>query len=586
MYMSTKAENRNCQNCKQDFTIDSEDFNFYEKIKVPPPTFCPECRTIRRLSFRNEISLFKRNCDFPDHNEKIISAFHPDEQLVIYDFKNWWSDKWDPMEYAKDYDFSQSFFEQWRDFRNNFPFQSLSNSNSVNSEYCNVADDVRNCYLTSATEACDQVFYSNRVFHTKDSSDVYIVHRSELCYESVILFDCYHTLYSINCKSCVDSYFLYDCVGCVNCFGCTNLRNKSYCMWNEQLSKEEYFKRLKDIDLTDYETVSKLKEKFKDFYLKSLHRFANQVKVFNSTGDNIEGLKNSKSCFDLTGNTEDSKYIHWGALNIKDAYDAGPGVGDAELVYDVFDTGLGNYRNLFTSVVYYSNNIEYSFNCYSCSDLFACIGLRTKKYCIFNKQYTKEEYQKIVPKIIEHMNSTPYIDAKGRVYKYGEFFPSELSPFAYNETVAQDYFPITKKEAESMGYRWRDREKSVHEISLDALDIPNKLSEVSDDITEQVIKCLHGNKCEDRCSGAFKVTKDELNLYRKMGVPIPRFCFGCRHDARLRKRNPMKLWHRSCMCDRNGHEHEGKCEVEFETSYAPERPEIIYCEKCYQKEVY
>ena len=30
----------------------------------------------------------------------------------------------------------------------------------------------------------------------------------------------------------------------------------------------------------------------------------------------------------------------------------------------------------------------------------------------------------------------------------------------------------------------------------------------------------------------------------------------------------------------------GKCTNEFETSYAPERPEIVYCESCYQKEVY
>ena len=55
----------------------------------------------------------------------------------------------------------------------------------------------------------------------------------------------------------------------------------------------------------------------------------------------------------------------------------------------------------------------------------------------------------------------------------------------------------------------------------------------------------------------------------------------------------MKLWHRTCMCkgtnDKGNtvdHGHDGKCLNEFETPYAPDRSEIIYCEKCYQKEVY
>ena len=98
------------------------------------------------------------------------------------------------------------------------------------------------------------------------------------------------------------------------------------------------------------------------------------------------------------------------------------------------------------------------------------------------------------------------------------------------------------------------------------------------DITKEVIGCLHEENCQDRCKGAYKIIEDELNLYKRLGVPLPRLCFFCRHESRLRMRTPMKLWHRSCM-------KEG-CTNEFETSYAPERPEIVYCEKCYQQEVY
>lgn len=50
------SETRNCQNCKQPFTIEPDDFGFYEQIKVPPPTWCSDCRLMRRMSFRNELT--------------------------------------------------------------------------------------------------------------------------------------------------------------------------------------------------------------------------------------------------------------------------------------------------------------------------------------------------------------------------------------------------------------------------------------------------------------------------------------------------------------------------------------------------
>ncbi len=582
-----KSENKICQNCKQDFIIEPEDFNFYEKIKVPPPTFCPECRTIRRLCWRNEMSLYKRKNDASSHHEDIITIYHPDEKLVVYDIKYWWSDSWDAVAYGKEYNFSKPFFEQWKELRDIFPQQSLSNSKAVNSDYCNVAEDSKDSYMTSACFIIEKTFYSNRVSEIKDSSDLYVVHRSELCYDDIFCSDCYHVLYSLNCKNCVDSYFLYDCHGCINCFGCTNLRNKSYCMWNEQLSKEEYAKRLAGLDLTSYSTILRLHKKFKEFYLNALHRFTNQIKVVNSTGDNLEGTKNCQNSFDTAGQVEDSKYLHW-ALRIKDSYDAGPGVGIGELMYEVFDGGLGSFRSLFTNVVYSSKNVEYSFYCFNCSNLFGCIGLRNKNYCILNKQYSKEEYEKLLPKIIEHMNTMSYVDKKGLIYKYGEFFPSELSTFCYNETQAQDYFPLTKDEALKRGYRWRDKKTNEYQITIQAEDLPDSFKDVQESIPKEIISCLHNRECGDRCSGAFRITEDEFRLYKRIGVPIPRLCFGCRHDARLKVRNPMKLWHRSCMCDKENHANHaaGNCEVEFETSYAPGRPEVIYCEKCYQQEVY
>jgi hypothetical protein len=33
--------------------------------------------------------------------------------------------------------------------------------------------------------------------------------------------------------------------------------------------------------------------------------------------------------------------------------------------------------------------------------------------------------------------------------EWGEFFPTELSTFGYNETAANEYFPMTEKEVKT-----------------------------------------------------------------------------------------------------------------------------------------
>jgi len=107
--------------------------------------------------------------------------------------------------------------------------------------------------------------------------------------------------------------------------------------------------------------------------------------------------------------------------------------------------------------------------------------------------------------------------------------------------------------------------------------------------------------CNHQCTTAFRIIPEELQFYRRMNLPLPRLCPNCRHYERLAQRNPLKLWHRSCACGgrksqapntKSQYENTAKyqhgeapCPNEFETTYSPERPEIVYCEQCYQSEV-
>jgi hypothetical protein len=271
---------------------------------------------------------------------------------------------------------------------------------------------------------------------------------------------------------------------------------------------------------------------------------------------------------------------------MRDVYDGVACGIKGELLYESLSASMSVSRVYFSIQIRESQDIYYSIECHNSSNLFACVSLRNKSYCIFNKQYTKEQYEELVPKIIKHMNDMPYIDPKGRTYKYGEFFPSELSPFCYNETIAQEYFPLNKEEAIKQGYKWKDGEERNYTIDIKTEDIPDSIKDIDETILGKVIECEHKGTCNEQCTEAFKIIASELQFYQRMNLPLPHLCPNCRHYQRLKQRNPLKLWHRQCMCDKENHLHKGKCEVEFETSYAPERPEIVYCEKCYQQEVY
>ena len=582
--MSKNAESKICQNCKKEFIIDSEDFNFYEKIEVPPPTFCPECRAIRRMTWRNERSLFYRNCDFS--GDKIITMFHPDASVIVYDRDIWWGDEWDPTEYGVDYNFNKSFFEQYKELLSKVPLASLGNTNVINSPYGNHNADCKNCYLVYASFLNENVSYSQGASDLKDCIDTYSILKSEQCYEDVLCGSLYQTHFSYDSDESLNSWFLKSCVNCHDCIGCMNLRNKKYCVFNQQYSKEDYLRIKEKLNFGSYKNLTDFKNKYKNFILKMPHRYACIIKSFNATGDNILNSKNVKNSFDIYGDMEDCKFVAHG-LNAKDSYDCYGFSGGAHLLYEGVDMGIKGSNNFFSILNHGSFDTHYTYMCYNSKNLFGCIGIRKGEYCILNKRYTKEQYEELVPKIIQHMSDMPYIDSKGRIYKYGEFFPPELSPFCYNETIAQEYFPLTKEQALEQGYKWKDKEKRNYEIDIYNKDIPDNIKDVKEDIIGKVIECEHKGTCNEQCTEAFKIIESELQFYKRMNLPLPHLCPNCRHYQRLKQRNPLKLWHRQCMCNKTNHyNHEGQCEVEFETSYAPDRPEIIYCKKCYQQEVY
>ncbi|MEI7424765.1 MAG: hypothetical protein WCK10_01455 [Candidatus Staskawiczbacteria bacterium] len=569
-------EIKTCQNCKKDFIIEPEDFDFYEKIKVPAPTFCPACRLQRRFAWRNEWKLFRKK-DF--HGKEIFSGYQEDSPVKILETAEWYSDSWDPMVYGRDYDFSRPFFEQFKELFHQVPLMSRSLINPVRSDFCAQATEPKDCYLTFSISYVENSAYSIWGVKSKDIFDCHMFTESELCYDSVNIIKCYRTFYSVDCEDCNDIMFSKNCIGCNNCFGCVNLKNKSYYIFNEAYSKEEYIRKVKEFGTSSHKNIEALRQQVAEHWIKFPNKFIHGRHNNDVSGDYINNSKNAQHCWRIF-DCENVKYSQNFTIGpAKDSYDHTNFSDGTELIYESLVVGKGAYDVLFSSQCYSSvSKLRY---CYFCgqnsSSLFGCISLRNKQYCILNKQYTKEEYEELVPKIIEHMNNMPYIDKKGRVYKYGEFFPIDMSPIAYNDSVAYEHFALTKDEVQEQGFIWREQKNKEFKATKSASELPDDIKDVDDNILKEIISCPHDNKCEHECTGVFKITIQELQFYRKFNIPLPHLCQNCRHYARFALRNPMKLHHRQCM-------NKG-CTNEFETSYAPDRSEIVYCEQCYAREV-
>lgn len=580
------SETRICQNCRQDFVIEPDDFSFYENLKVPPPTFCPDCRQQRRLNWRNDINLCSRTCALC--KKQIISIYAPNGGITVYCQKCWWGDGWDPKSYGQEYDSSKSFFKQFAELQKKVPALTMVNDNeigSVNSEYTHDFARGKNCYMTFVAWRLEDCLYSVYVIDCKEIAEaLYSMGECELTYETVYTDKCYGCRYAYYSSSLSNCAFVYDCKDCTDCFMSAGLRHKRYCFKNQQYTKEEYEKILEEYRLDTYSGIERAKEEFKSIYYSSPRRFAGLRNCLNCTGDGIINGKNSKFCFNIQRPENDKWVVN--ADSPTDCYDLSTG-GESSFCYEGITTD-NSYRTRFAIFTWKSTEVDYADGCHSSKNLFGCSGLKKGEYCILNKQYTKEEYEKLRARIIEDMNVKPYVDKKGRIYKYGEFFPAELSYFKYNESVAQDYFSLDKKAVEERGLNWQDQlQRTTGKETLKPEEISDGIGDVQDSITDEVLACI-------TCKRNYKIIPAELKFYKKIKAPVPRRCFYCRHRKRFELSNPSKLWRRKCMCNEAASEYKNAtvhshgdeaCPNEFETPFKAGRAEIVYCEQCYNSEI-
>ncbi|MBI5621933.1 zinc-ribbon domain containing protein [Candidatus Falkowbacteria bacterium] len=550
-----------CKNCTTDFTITDADKTFYAKIDVPEPTRCPQCRKQRRLSFRNESNFYLTKCQ--RCHKETVSVYSPNKPLVVYCKDCWWGEDWNPLDYGQEFDWQKSFTEQFRDLMAVVPRPALLHSESVNCDYSMFSANNKDCYMLVQSSNCEECHYCYWVQKCRNCLDSAFCLDCELCYQVVGGEKCYNCFYCNNCSGCLDSRFLLNCRGCKNCFGCVNLNNAQYCIFNEQKTKTEYETFIQSVDFISYRHYREYQEKFYQFSLQHPRRFAEIYQADNSTGNYLKRVKNVTMIFDGY-DIEDCSYGQHVLREVKDVMDVSNAARKAELVYESVQAVLNVYQIRFSLFPRQGASfLDYCDHCVGAKNCFGCIAVRNQKYCILNKQYSEKEYTVVVPKIINHLKQTG---------KWGEFFDPSLSAFGYNETNAMEFFPLTKKAAMTQGFNWEDNTGGTFgQETIKWANMPDRFSDYAGDLSREVLTCSD-------CRRNYKLVAVELDFYKKYSLPIPRQCPKCRHRERITSRNPEQLYHRACM--------NAGCKNEFETTYSPARPEKVYCEACYQKEIY
>jgi len=557
-HSTSSGQARQCQKCKQDFVVESDDFAFYEKMKVPAPNVCPLCRFRLKALWRNETTLYSRVCAAT--KEPIISMYNPKRPYTVFSYEYYISDEWDSREFGTDYDKNKPFFDQLKELLIKVPkcatYLSTASGPIINSPYANYGGGLKNCYLVFNSGPDEDVMYSRGMRYCNQSADCYFCFQLEECYECVNVQQSSRVFWGKNSSSCLECSFIEDCRGCQSCFGCVGLRNQKYNFFNESFSKEDYQKKVSEIT-GSYKEIERMKKKFELHRLKFPVRQTNNFKTVNSTGDYLFECNKVYNSMEAL-KSENSRFV----FSVRETKDSMGIIGygtQSELLLEC--VGVGNSSRVVGSVgVSHSSDIWYSFFLENCKNCIGCDYLKHAEYCILNKQYTKEEYEILQ----EHIRQE--LIEKGL---HGLIMPQYLAPFAYNETVGQDNFPISRDQAIKTGLPWEDDIQETHgKETMKLFDLPDNIKDIKDSIINEIFAC-------EMTGRNFRITMQELQFYRKMNLPLPHKSFFARHIDRLVRRGPYQLFDRNCA----------KCNKEIKTSYATDRPEIVYCESCYNNEV-
>lgn len=209
---------------------------------------------------------------------------------------------------------------------------------------------------------------------------------------------------------------------------------------------------------------------------------------------------------------------------------------------------------------------EYCSFCVDCENCFGCVGLKHKKFCLFNKQYSEEEYWKLVDEIKCQMLEEG---------SYGEFWPAKFCTFGFENSVGQVYFGHSDEDLEKWGAIRYDSKQGLVLAPKQLDQEPVNVSEIPDCLDDVDPEQFVGVPIRDTGLGRdFSVIKPEFEIYKKKRWPFPRQHFIARLTDLIRHSNSPHKESRQCDSCQAGI-------VTYKNLVFTERK--VYCQQCYLK---
>ena len=362
---------------------------------------------------------------------------------------------------------------------------------------------------------------------------------------------------SYDCNNCS---FVFDCRNCENCFGATNKMNKKYLFFNEQLTKEEWEKKVAVIDFGDRIIVDEYRQKFRVLINEAVWPENFNERTSDCLGEYLTDSTRMKNCYLCRKNSDNEfwcTFTHFAGTN--NAFCFG-GAATSNSYYGIVGNASGCK---FCEEARQCIDCEYCCQCSNCENCFACVGLNHKRFCLFNKQYMEEEYWILVDKLKTKMLE------RG---EYGEFFPVNFSPSYFPQTCARLFFGADENFADLAGAKKFDPESAgaVGELSASSVvrnadELPNHLSEFNDDLLGQTF-------FDNTTNRRFSYLRPELDFYRKTKIIPPKIHYVARMEGLFRELNAGIFIEARCInCKKD-------LTVAKNFTY-PHRK--IYCHSCY-----
>lgn len=555
------AQENSSPHCLKKFSVTDDDIRFYRKLRVPPPKLCPPCRRMRRFAFSPMLRFYKTECVAPSHTEKVISIVPPKSAFKVYDWDYYHTYAWDPLSYGIFPETSHNLFDELWGLRLRVPQPAIvRDPSNIDSDYTVNGRNLKRGYFVSGGWNSENVYYSATVSqNSRDVMDSYQVQNATECYEGVFSKNLNNTDFLYFSNDCYSCRFMYDSKNCHDCFGGVNLRNRSYCFFNEQLTKEAYEKKIAEVKLGNRAELLRLQKRFWDLVKSQPARALRNEQALRSIGNHII---ESKNCYEAYV-AEKCENIRFADMTIgnHDSMDYSAS-GGSELLYETVGVGSQCSNVKFSFGSKFITDSEFVINCRSVSNCFGCIGLENQSYCIFNRKYEPEEYERIVDSIKTKMLEEG---------NYGEFFPFKFSAYAYNDSFASLVFPLSDSEEKKFQVNPPseiDDNESYENAKIQKNNSYDDIEAVGDEILKEAFLC-------EATKRPFRIIPEELAFYRGKELPIPTI----HPNERIRRRyilaNPYRLY--DGVCDR--------CGMNIKTMYEPKSGFRSYCEQCYQTEV-